>query len=141
MMAFHIPNPYYILTTSEERKIGLASQDPAFAPNGLIINFNIMKIKTVGEFKNSLQFKEPPGSLSAHEMALWWAGNGDWERAHDIVQEMNDQPSSLIHAFLHRKEGDLSNASYWYGKAGSVMPKVSLDQEWEDLVTGFLARS
>jgi hypothetical protein len=74
-------------------------------------------------------------------MALWWAGKGDWEKAHNIVEDMNDQPSSLIHAFLHRQEGDLSNAQYWYNKAGSRMPEVSLDREWDDLVTGFLTGS
>jgi hypothetical protein len=98
-----------------------------------------MNRKTPGEFKASLSFAEPPGGLSAYENALWYAGKGEWERAHNIVQEMNDQPSALIHGFLHRKEGDLSNARYWYDKAGSRMPAVSLNEEWENLVTSFLA--
>jgi len=98
-----------------------------------------MKIKTPGEFKDSLSLSDPPDNISAHEKALWWAGKGEWERAHNIVQDMNDQPAALIHAFLHRKEGDISNAHYWYNRAGSKMPGVSLDEEWENLVAGFLA--
>jgi hypothetical protein len=96
--------------------------------------------RTAAEFRSSLSLAQPPAPLTDYEKALWWAGKGDWEKAHDIVQEMNDQPSSLIHAFLHRKEGDLSNAQYWYAKAGSIMPRISLDQEWENLVADFLSR-
>ena len=97
-----------------------------------------MNRKTPGEFKASLSFAEPPGGLSVYEKALWYAGKEDWERAHNLVQEMNDQQSARIHAFLHRKKGDLSNARYWYEKAGSRMPAVSLDEEWEELVAQFV---
>ena len=96
-----------------------------------------MSRKTPGEFKTSLSFAEPPEGLSAHGKALWYAGKGDWEMAHNIVQKMNDQRSAQIHGFLHRKEGDLSNARYWYDKSGTRMPEVSLDEEWEALVTNF----
>jgi hypothetical protein len=100
-----------------------------------------MKRKTPDEFKDSLSFQDPPEELSVYERALWYAGKGSWENAHNIVQEMNDQPSAQIHAFLHRKEGDLSNAKYWYDKAGSRMPTVSLDKEWEELLAFFLRKS
>ena len=98
-----------------------------------------MKIRTFAEFNNSLSFKAPPDELSLYEEALWYAGKGDWERAHNIVQEMNDNSSSLIHAFLHRQEGDLSNARYWYERAGSRMPANTIHEEWEYLVNKFLA--
>jgi hypothetical protein len=97
-----------------------------------------MKSKNPDEFKSSLSLAEPPDGLSQYEKALWYAGKGDWVNAHNIVQELNDQPSAQIHAFLHRKEGDLSNARYWYDKAGSPMPTASLDKEWEELVAFFL---
>jgi hypothetical protein len=96
--------------------------------------------RTPADFKSSLSLAQPPATMSAYEKALWWVGKGDWEKAHEIIQEMNDRPSSLIHAFLHRKEGDISNAQYWYAKAGSAMPGISLDQEWDNLVDDFLSR-
>ncbi|HEV3222534.1 MAG TPA: hypothetical protein VGZ90_06630 [Puia sp.] len=98
-----------------------------------------MKIKTESEFKNSLLLNEPPAGLSLYEKALWYSGKGDWEKAHNIVQDMNDKSSALIHGFLHRQEGDHSNARYWYDRAGSRMPSISLDEEWEELITKFLA--
>jgi len=92
-----------------------------------------MKGITWSEFRESLSAAEPPNQLSAHAIALWYAGKGDWEKAHEIVQDLNDQTSSRIHAFLHRQEGDFSNARYWYQKAGVQMPAVNLDKEWEEL--------
>jgi hypothetical protein len=97
-----------------------------------------MKIKTLIEFKNSLSLEEPPEGLSIYEKALWYAGKDEWENAHNIVQDLNDKSSALIHAYLHRQEGDLSNAKYWYDKAGSRMPEISLDEEWEKLVAKFV---
>lgn len=93
-----------------------------------------MNRKTSGEFKASLSLEEPPDVFSVYEKALWYAGKGDWEQAHTIVQEMNDRRSAQIHGFIHRQEGDLSNANYWYERAGSRMPVVSLEEEWEILV-------
>jgi hypothetical protein len=98
-----------------------------------------MKLKSLVEFKNSLSLEEPPDGLSIYEKALWHSGKDEWEKAHNIVQDMNDKSSALVHAFLHRQEGDLSNAKYWYDRAGSRMPSISLDEEWEELVAKFLA--
>ena len=97
-----------------------------------------MKINTLSGFKSLLSAKDPPGDFSIHQKALWYAGKGEWEKAHDLIQDGNDRSSALIHAYLHRQEGDISNAKYWYAKADSKMPDCSLDQEWEDLVQQFL---
>jgi hypothetical protein len=86
-------------------------------------------------FKRSLSRVEPPEDFSAQEKALWFARRGNWEKAHLIVQDLNDPLSYHIHAFLHRQEGDHSNASYWYHKAGVKMPDISLDREWEEIVS------
>ena len=91
---------------------------------------------TLDEFKKSFSEKEPPAELSPKEKALWFAGKGEWEKAHEIVQDLNDRFSSHIHAFLHRQEGDNSNARYWYNIAGEKMPSISLDKEWELLFEG-----
>jgi|SRR6516164_9572781 hypothetical protein len=85
-------------------------------------------------FKESMKGNEPSSHLSPHAKALWYAGKGNWDKAHEIVQDMPDRAASSIHAFLHRQEGDISNAQYWYDKAGSHMPKSGLDDEWELLV-------
>jgi hypothetical protein len=97
-----------------------------------------MKGKNLSEFKASFSSPSPPGDLSLYAQALWYAGKGDWDKAHSIVQDLEDQPSALIHAFLHRQEGDLSNANYWYAKAKSSMPATSLDEEWKELVLQFV---
>jgi len=54
---------------------------------------------------------------------------GDWHRAHDIVQSRSDTKACLIHAYLHRVEGDLSNARYWYRRAGTTPPNLTLEDE------------
>jgi hypothetical protein len=96
-----------------------------------------MEIKTLDDFKDSLRGSEPSGELSLYGKALWWAGKGNWNKAHDLIQDLNDKPASRIHAYLHRYEGDISNAHYWYSKANSKMPDQSLEQEWEALVTSW----
>jgi hypothetical protein len=96
-----------------------------------------MNKKTPGEWKSSLSLPDPPAGLSEKALALWYAGKGDWERAHQIVQDMEDTASAQIHAYLHRREGDLSNARYWYTRAGTRMPLVGLDEEWEELVARY----
>lgn len=94
-----------------------------------------MKIQ---EFKNSLQEIYPPLGLRDILKALWHDANGNWEAAHDIAQTQEGvQEYDLIHAYLHRKEGDNWNANYWYRRAKSKMPEVSLAEEWEDLVNLF----
>ena len=71
--------------------------------------------------------------------ALWYDKKGNWEKAHKIAQDINDRHGSWIHAYLHRKEGDDLNASYWYHRAGKSMPAGTLNEEWENLVVQFLS--
>jgi len=47
---------------------------------------------------------------------------------------------AAVHAYLHRKEGDLSNAGYWYARAGRAMPVGTLEAEWRALAEELLAR-
>lgn len=60
---------------------------------------------------------------------------GNWDKAHEIVQVMHHELAYWIHAYLHRKEPDLSNASYWYSRAGKKMPKsgYSFEKEWNEI--------
>ncbi|MDP4263284.1 MAG: hypothetical protein Q8941_12220 [Bacteroidota bacterium] len=89
---------------------------------------------TSGDFHSSLSLPEPPSSFSSYLQALWYDGKEDWEKAHTIIQDINDSTAAWIHAYLHRKEGDLGNADYWYSRAGKKRPPVSLQQEWETIV-------
>jgi hypothetical protein len=91
------------------------------------------KPNTAG-FISSLSSEQPPAGLSVHAESLWFAGKGDWEKAHELIQDVDDSQAAQIHAFLHRQEGDISNAGYWYARAGSHMPDLSLEEEWESLV-------
>ena len=93
----------------------------------------------VQEFRKSLQSEEPPQGLSTALRALWWDANGNWEKAHELAQERDDPAGMLVHAFLHRKEGDPSNAAYWYRRAGHSPSTASLEEEWQTLVGTFLA--
>ncbi len=69
---------------------------------------------------------------------LWLDGSGKWDAAHEVVAHLDDRESARIHAYLHRKEGDLWNADYWYNRAGEEMPDLSIKEEWVMLVERFL---
>ncbi|MCC6290333.1 MAG: hypothetical protein IT249_20850 [Chitinophagaceae bacterium] len=91
-------------------------------------------------FINTLSNETPPVSVSVYVQALWYEGKGDWEKAHDIVQDIHDSTGSWIHAYLHRKEGDNGNARYWYSMAGKSFPSMPLQQEWEAMVKTLLIK-
>ena len=82
----------------------------------------------------------PPSGLDATALALWHARAGNWERAHDLCQDIAGAAGSWIHAHLHREEGDLSNAAYWYARAGRTMPeaRVSITEEWLEIARELL---
>ena len=88
-------------------------------------------IKTVDDEKPSPEFSETLTSL-------WWDKKGDWDMAHSIAQDIPTEQGSAVHAFLHRKEGVLWNADYWYSRAGRVRPDIPLEAEWKLLVEEML---
>jgi hypothetical protein len=90
------------------------------------------------DFKSSLSASSSPPSLSNSLQALWYDGKGDWNKAHDIAQDIRSPEGSWIHAYLHRKEGDVGNASYWYHRANQPVCTTSLEEEWEDIVKAML---
>lgn len=83
------------------------------------------------EFIDSLSGESPPEQISGILKSLWYDAKGSWEKAHEIVQEIINHDGALVHAYLHRKEGDTGNARYWYLKAGEKEFSGSLDEEWE----------
>lgn len=74
-------------------------------------------------------------------LALWWAGQGDWERAHQVAQEAEGRDGAWVHAYLHRMEGDAGNAAYWYRQAGRPAAGGGLEQEWTAMVEQLLPRT
>jgi hypothetical protein len=89
---------------------------------------------TLEEFRSTLSDPIEPQGISKNLLALWLDANGKWHEAHDIVQMTGGYDGDWIHAYLHRKEGDVSNSGYWYSRIGRSRPSHSLDDEWEELV-------
>lgn len=87
-------------------------------------------IACVEAFRGSLSGEVPPDGLSVPLRALWWSGKGEWERAHELAQSVESADGAWVHAHLHRVEGDLANAGYWYRRAGREACTGSLEAEW-----------
>jgi hypothetical protein len=93
----------------------------------------------VASFRAALETEQPQNGLSPPLQALWWTAKGDWNKAHETVQAHEDDPScAWVHAHLHRVEGDLSNARYWYGRAQRPAATEPLEREWETIVEEML---
>ena len=91
---------------------------------------------TLTEFRDSLSAAAPPDIADGALRGLWWAGKGDWNRAHECAQQGEGQPDfDLVHAHLHRQEGDPANAGYWYRRAGEAVPTASIEAEWTMIAT------
>ncbi len=89
-------------------------------------------------FQQSLRNGTLPENISGYLQALWYDRHGDWAKAHNMVDALEDKTACWVHAYLHRKEGDNWNADYWYRKAGKVRPDVSVEKEWETIVQTLL---
>jgi hypothetical protein len=96
-------------------------------------------VVTPAEFRSSLRQTAPPAGLAPPLAALWWAAKHDWEKAHKLAQDDAGSDAAWVHAYLHRVEGDLPNARYWYGVAGKPAASNALDAEWTAIVTALLA--
>ncbi len=93
---------------------------------------------TPAEFKRSLDQVAPPRDISAALVALWWAGKDDWDKAHKLVMNEEDADCARVHAYLHRVEGDLENARYWYRRAKCTPAKGDLAAEWTSIAAALL---
>ena len=88
-----------------------------------------------------LRSAEPPAGLTPALRALWWDAKDQWEAAHQAVAAESGRDAAWVHGYLHRKEGDIGNASYWYRRAGRPNGSGSLDQEWQFIVDALSAKS
>ena len=92
------------------------------------------------DFKTSVKKQSPNEKLPKALVALWWQKKGDWDKAHAIAQSDKTDDGAWVHALLHREEGDLGNASYWYSRANKVIPEETIENEWELIVSELLNR-
>ena len=92
---------------------------------------------TADEFRATLSSTTPPG-VAPLLLALWHDAKGDWEKAHALAQDVDDASGAWVHAYLHRKEGDLGNAGYWYRRANQPIATDSLDAEWARIASSLL---
>jgi hypothetical protein len=90
------------------------------------------------EFIFSITKENLPPDLNKYLSVLWYDAKGKWDIAHNLAQAIYNRDGSLLHAYLHRKEGDLANAAYWYSNADKEMPNKSIKDEWEELVKYYL---
>ena len=94
---------------------------------------------TIEQFRRTLDQQVAPDALSPALRAMWEDAKGNWSAAHAIAQDIDDQTGSWIHAYLHRKEGDLGNAGYWYRRAGKPVAHDTLEDEWNRIVSALLS--
>lgn len=93
---------------------------------------------TLEQFKASARHAFPPAGLSPLLLALWHDAHGDWDEAHRVAQDVDDEDGAWVHGYLHRKEGDHGNAGYWYRRAGRSPARGTLEEEWDAIVSTLL---
>ena len=93
----------------------------------------------IASFKESLNQAHPQDTWSDVLKALWYDANDDWHTAHSHAQAQDDSDGAWVHAYLHRKEGDLSNASYWYRRANRPVATELLASEWERIAQSLVS--
>jgi hypothetical protein len=96
-------------------------------------------VVTLAEFRASTPAAAPPAGLTPPLAALWWAAKDEWDTAHKFAQDDEGRDAAWVHAYLHRVEGDLPNARYWYGVAGKPPAAGALDAEWAEIAAALLA--
>ena len=89
-------------------------------------------------FKQTLDRDAPPADLGGALAALWHEAKGDWDQAHRLAQAQKDTDGAWVHAYLHRVEGDQSNAEYWYRRAEKPPSSAPLKKEWDEIAGALL---
>ena len=96
---------------------------------------------TLDDLKATLSHETPPEELSDELRAMWLSSREGWEAGHVIVQDIDSSAAAWVHAHLHRIEGDLSNAAYWYRRAGRPVCQAALEAEWDQIAGELLESS
>ena len=95
---------------------------------------------TLTAFRRLTTEPAPPAELPPLLLALWHDARGDWDAAHQVAQDVAGEDGAWVHAYLHRKEPDESNARYWYRQAGRSPSRLPFDEEWEEIAAALLSR-
>ena len=93
---------------------------------------------TLAELKRTVSSAKPPAGIAPALAALWWAAKGDWDKAHGIVMKQESRDAAWVHAYLHRVEGDLDNAGYWYRRAHRPVAAGPLPEEWDAIAAALI---
>jgi hypothetical protein len=93
---------------------------------------------TPNEFQRSLAGAHPPQGCAPALQALWWIAKADWDAAHQIVMADESADCAWVHAHLHRVEGDLDNARYWYRRAGKPAVAGPVAAERDAIIAALL---
>jgi hypothetical protein len=96
---------------------------------------------TLQEFRDSITRDEPPRQLTIALAAVWWDAKGNWKQAHEVAAQEEGPAAAWVHAYLHRKEGDIPNARYWYKRADKLPATGSLEQESLFIIESLLAET
>jgi hypothetical protein len=104
-----------------------------------LIHRHQIRMMSPANFKSSISNENPPKGLSPALTALWWAGKDDWDKAHRIVMSGEGADCAWVHAYLHRVEGDLGNAGYWYRQANRRVATGGLAAEWSAIAAALLS--
>jgi hypothetical protein len=91
------------------------------------------------DFRATLAEAAPPAGVGPALVAMWHDAKGGWEAAHRLAQSEENADGAWVHAYLHRVEGDLANAGYWYRRAGKPASEQPLPDEWTTIVQCLLA--
>ncbi|MSP50632.1 MAG: hypothetical protein EXQ95_15075 [Alphaproteobacteria bacterium] len=92
----------------------------------------------IAQFRALTRKKKPPADLAPALQGLLWDAKGDWGKAHECAQAQENRRGDWVHAYLHRKEGDLANAGYWYRRAKKPVATGPLEEEWEAIARALL---
>lgn len=122
------------MTPSTRRPRGPPVSRARLAEKSVAVNVFVV---TTLEFKN---LSSEPQGFSAALGALWCDAHGEWDRAHQLVQDDESREAAWVHAYLHRKEGDAGNARYWYARARREFFSGSLEEEWTHLASALLEK-
>jgi hypothetical protein len=95
-------------------------------------------VVSIADFRASVAGAAPAPSLAPPLAALWWAAKGKWDTAHRLVQDESTRDAAWVHAYLHRVEGDVGNAGYWYRQAGQPVATDALEVEWERIASALI---